>query len=436
VDFSQKIISAEKAVSLLKSGDIIVAGFGVSEPQLFLSRLHTAFKNGIKNVNLNTCFSFFDGELYSPDYAPFFELDSWFYTAAARKNAASSYYPNHLHLCAAKRFQSIKPSIYVANASMPDKHGFVSLGFSNVYAKRAAEKADIIILEINPNVPRTFGDVEFPLSRVDYLIESDYQIPEIPDSEPSETDKKIGKLVSDEIEDGDCIQLGVGGMPNAIAKMLYNKKNLGVHTEMLTNEMVKLSKAGVITGEKKQTHKGKMVCTLLIGTREMYDFVDDNPGVAVMDAFYVNDPAVIAHNDNQVSVNASLEVDVTGQCASESIGPRHFSGTGGQADTAAGAQKSKNGRSYICLHSTALVKGEGGGQRRVSKIVPALKEGAAVSLSRNDVDRVVTEHGIACLRGASIRERVKRLCGIAHPDFREEIMRKSFELGIIGRQLF
>jgi acyl-CoA hydrolase len=436
-DYSNKIISADKAVSLVKSGDVIVAGFGVSEPRAFFNALPAVFSRGIKDISLNTCFSFFDGELFvNGEYAKFFEHDSWFFTGPVRKNVNVSYFPNHLHQGAAKRFSAIKPDIYVANASVPDKHGFVSLGTSNVYAIAAAEIAGLVILEINPNVPRVFGDVEFPLSKVDYLVEAEYALPEIPDAEPSFIDKKIGKLVSDEISDGDCIQLGVGGMPNAIAKSLYSKKDLGVHTEMLTNEMVKLAKAGVITGEKKQIHKRKMVCTLLAGTRGMYDFVDDNPSVSVLAASYVNDPCVIAQNDNQVSVNAALEVDVTGQCASESIGAQHFSGTGGQADTAIGAQKSRGGRSYICLHSTAQVKDKEGSVKAVSKIVPVLRQGAAVSLSRNDVDRVVTEYGIAELRGRSIRERVRRLVDIACPDSREEILRESFELGIIPRQFF
>jgi acyl-CoA hydrolase len=312
----------------------------------------------------------------------------------------------------------------------------MSISLSATYERGIRENADLVILEINPKVPRAFGDVEVHLKNVDYLIETNYDLPEVPDVEPNEIDTKIGKLVADEIEDGDCIQLGIGGMPNAIAKALYNKKDLGVHTEMLTSEMPKLFEAGVITGNKKKLYPGKMVCTFVFGTRAMYDFVDDNPGVLVMNGDYVNDPYVIGQNDHQVSINSSVEVDLTGQCASESIGAKQISGTGGQADTAIGAQNSKGGRSYICLYSTATVKDKDGQTKKVSKIVPCLNKGAIVSLSRNDVDRVVTEYGIAELRGTNISERVQRLTAIAHPDFREDIMREAQELGIIGRKSF
>jgi acyl-CoA hydrolase len=319
---------------------------------------------------------------------------------------------------------------------MPDKHGYVSLGLSNTYEKQAIEKADLVILEINPNVPRTFGDVELHINDIDYLVETNYAIPEVPDAQPSELDNIIGKMIANEIQDGDCIQLGIGSMPNASAKSLYGKKNLGVHTEMLTSEVPKLAAAGVITGAKKQTHKGKMVCTFILGTKEMYDFANDNPAVCVMDGGYVNDPHTIGLNDNQVSVNSSIEVDLIGQCASESIGPKQISGTGGQADTAIGAQNSKGGRSYICLYSTATTKGKDGETKLVSKIVPTLNTGAAVSLSRSDVDRVVTEYGIAELRGTTVRERVEQLVNIAHPDFREQLLRDAYELGIVARRAF
>ena len=210
------------------------------------------------------------------------------------------------------------------------------------------------------------------------------------------------------------------------------KKDLGVHTEMMTSGMVKLAKLGVINGKKKTLHKGKIVCTFALGNKELYDFLDDNPSVMVLDGHYVNDPDIIAKNDNMVSINTSIEVDLTGQCCSESIGPVQFSGTGGQADTAIGAQKAKNGRSFIALYSTALVKNSETGEREeISKIVPMLKQGAYVSLSRNDVDFVVTEYGVASLRGTNIRERVERLIAIAHPKFREELIRQAHEIGLV-----
>ena len=320
----------------------------------------------------------------------------------------------------------------MGNGTYPDEHGFISLSLGNVYEKAAIEKADIVIIECNHNCPRTFGDVELHVNDVDYIIETDYAIPEIPDAEPNEKDLAIGRFIAEHINDGDCIQLGIGGIPNAVAKSLYGKKNLGIHTEMLTSEMVKLAKAGVINGKCKQIHKGKMVAAFAMGTREMYDYMDNNPSIAILNGGYVNDPYTIAQNDNQVSINTSLEVDVTGQCCSESIGSMQFSGTGGQSDTAIGAQKSRGGRSFIALYSTAMVKNPATGEREeVSKIVCQLKPGAAVSLSRNDLDYLVTEYGCVNLKGTTIRERVERIISIAHPKFREQLMEEAIRLGII-----
>ncbi|MDR3318628.1 MAG: 4-hydroxybutyrate--acetyl-CoA CoA transferase [Clostridiales bacterium] len=439
-DYKEKLITVDKALGLVKSGDQIITGLGAAEAAAFFTRFHEVFARGVKDVTVNNCLPMCDGEyLKNPVYAGQFDVNTWFYTPTLRKAHALgnvAYIPNHLHLAGIKRLQHIEPNIYIGNAGMPDRHGYVSLSLSNTYEKRVIENADLVILEINPNVPRTFGDVELHLRDVDYVIETDYAVPEVSDAEPSELDYKIGKLIADEINDGDCIQLGIGSMPNAIAKSLYGKKDLGVHTEMLTSEIPRLARAGVINGRKKRLMPGKMVCTFILGTRDMYDFVDDNPAVAVMDGAFVNDPYVIGQNDNQVSINSSIEVDITGQCASESIGVKQISGTGGQADTAIGAQISKGGRSYICLYSAASVRGADGEKKLVSKIVPRLNHGAVVSLSRNDVDRVVTEYGIAELRGTNVRERAERLIGIAHPDFRDGLMKEAYDLGIIGKRLF
>ncbi len=340
--------------------------------------------------------------------------------------------PNYLHFAATRRLDHRRPNIFVGVAAMPDAHGNISLSLSNTYEMQMIKAADRVILEINPNYPRTFGDAFVRLDEVDHLIEVDYPVPALPDVEPTEKDRTIGSLVAPYIQDGDCIQLGIGGMPNAIADTLYDKKDLGIHTEMLTTNMMKLAKAGVITGRKKQLQNGKMVCTFIMGSPELYAFAHDNPSVEILAGSYTNDPYVIAQNDNMVSINSTMEIDLTGQCASESIGSTQFSGTGGQTDTAAGAQKSKNGRSFICLYSTAMVKNPQTGEREeISKIVPQLKPGAAVSLSRNEVDYVVTEYGVVRLRGTNIRERVELLISIAHPKFREELRRQAHELGLL-----
>ena len=439
-DYSNKIISVEKALSMVKDGDHIVTGMAAAEAREFFMNIHQIIDRGVKNVTVSNCLPLAEGKyLTDPAYMGKINVNSWFYTPMLRRSHitdAAAFIPSHLHAAGSKRLGYLKPTIFVCNATLPDKHGYISIGLSATYERMMRESADLVIVEINPKVPRTFGDVEVHINDVDYLIETNYPIPEISESEPSEIDWKIGKMVAAEINDGDCIQLGIGGMPNAIAKSLYEKKDLGVHTEMLTSEMCRLSRAGVITGKRKKNQPGKMACAFILGTRETYDFVDDNPGVIVLNGNYMNSPYIIGQNDNQVSINSSLEVDVTGQCASESIGPKHISGTGGQTDTAAGAQNSRGGRSYICLYSTATIKDKDGQPQRISKIVPALNHGAIVSLSRNDVDRVVTEYGIAELRGTNVRERVQRLVAIAHPDFREDIMRQAVDMGIIAKQIF
>lgn len=430
-----KYVNVKDALSLVKSGDYIVTGLGAAEGKAFMTELHT-IAGKVKDVMVSNCLPMGAYEfMVNPAYKDSFRTESWFYTPALRKanaNGNVSFIFNHLHLAAFKRLCYRAPDIYVGIASLPDKHGYVSLSTSNTYEKRMIEKAKIVILEVNPNAPRTLGDVQLHVDDVDYLINVDYPIPEIADAVPNEKDLAIGKIIAGMVKDGDCIQLGIGGIPNAVAECLTDKKNLGVHTEMLTGGMVKLAKMGVINGKCKQTHPGKMVAAFAMGTRELYDFIDDNPAVEILDGAYVNDPHIIAQNDNQVSINTTIEVDITGQCCSESIGSTQFSGTGGQSDTAVGAQKSKNGRSIIALYSTAMVKDKVTGERvETSKIVCQLKPGAAVSLSRNDVDWLVTEYGAVNLRGTGMAERARLIISIAHPNFREQLTKEAIALGIL-----
>ena len=437
MNMQEKYISVEQALSFVKSNDMIVTGLGAAEAGLFMGQLHTIARR-VRNVTVTNCLPTHPSEIYKPEYVDSFNVDGWFFAPQMRKahaNGNMAFIPNHLHLAAVKRLAFVKPNIYVGAASIPDKHGYISLSLSNTYEKRMMEAADLVMLEVNPNMPYTLGDVQVPVEDVDYLIRADYMPPVTPDLPFSEKDAAIGKLIADMVPDGACIQLGIGGIPNAVAAALETKNDLGVHTEMLTSGMMRLAKMGVINGKRKQINRGKMVTTFAMGIPELYEFMDYNPGIAVMDGAWTNDPYTIAQNDNQISINTSIEVDLTGQCASESIGSRQFSGTGGQADTAIGAQMSKNGKSIIALYSTAMVKDPATGERReVSKIVPQLMPGAAVSLSRNDVDRVVTEYGVAELRGTSLRDRVARLIEIAHPRFREELWDQAVEVGILGRR--
>ncbi len=432
--YNSKLITVEEAINKIKTDDNIVSALSAAEPREMLSKLHTV-ANKVRNVNVATCLPMGDYEYFvNPEYKESFLMEGWFYSPAIRKahkNGNVSFIPNHLHLAAFKRIHHRKPNVFIGTGSLMDKHGFISLSLSATYEREMIENADIVILEVNPNMPRTFGDTIIHVSEVDYIVETSYPVPRLGVVEPSEKDKVIGKYIADLVEDGSTIQLGIGGIPNAVAAELMHKKDLGIHTEMFTDGMVDLYEAGVITGKCKTLLPGKMVATFALGTQKLYDFIDDNPAVNIMRGSWVNDPYIIGQNYKMVSINTTLEIDLTGQCCSEAIGHVQFSGTGGQADTAIGAQISKGGKSIIALYSTANVKVPGSDERKtVSKIVTRLAQGAAVSLSRNDVDFVVTEYGVASLRGTSIRDRVKALIEIAHPDFRDQLREEAKELMI------
>ena len=324
----------------------------------------------------------------------------------------------------------------MGTASMPDEEGYVTLSLSDSHEMRMLKEAAIKILEINPNYPVVYGDHKVHLSEIDYVIEQDYMPPVSPDAPVNEKDEIIGNLIAERINDGDTIQLGIGGIPNAVSNALKDKKNLGVHTELFTTGMMRLMKAGVINNSKKTLNPGKAVAAFIMGTPDLYEFVDKNPEILIRESAYSNNPYVIAQNDNMVSINTSIEVDVTGQCCSESIASRQFSGTGGQTDTAAGAQLAKNGKSFIALYSTAMVKNAQGEKEEISKIVSRLKPGAIVSLMRNDLDYLVTEYGIVNVKGLDVFERTEKIISIAHPKFRDDLMREAYEYGIIQKRVF
>ena len=430
-----KYTTLSSVLNKIKDGDYIVFAMGAAEPQEFSKRLHEIAPR-INRVTVSNCLPIQNSLFFTdPQYKTKFQVDGWYYSPAMRKAAEQgniSYIPNHFHLAAKKRFDTHKLDVFVGVCTPPDKHGYVSLSVSNAFEQHAISIAKTVIMEVNPNFPRAFGDVEVHFSKIDYFVKVDYEVPIMPKAEITEKDRIIGNLIASQIKDGSCIQLGIGGMPDAVADALMTKKDLGLHTEMFTTGAMKLIKAGVITGAKKQLYPNKHVASFAMGTKELYDFIDNNPSCWMLSGFFVNNPNNIAMNDNQVSINACLEIDLSGQCCSESIGFKHFSGTGGQSDTATGAQKSKNGVSYIALYSTAMIKDPLTGERvEVSKIVPILKPGAAVTLSRNDVDRVVTEYGLVNLRGTSIEERTKLLISIAHPKFRQELTKEAIAMGYI-----
>jgi acyl-CoA hydrolase len=435
VKYQHKIIGIQAALAMVKTNHKIVVGMVASEPRHFLSQLHT-IDESIHDVNITNCLPLIEAEFFTNKrYANRFSIDSWFLSRSLRKaqiNGNISFIPNHLHLAGVRRLEHMTPDLYVGAATYPDQEGIISLSLSNVYEKRMLMAAKKVILEINPNFPRTQGDLLVHVDEVDYMVETDYQVSELPDEVITEKDSRIGQFIAEYIQDGDCLQLGIGSIPNAVANALVKKKHLGVHTEMLTTGFMKLFQAGAIDNSRKQLHPGKMVCCFAAGTKELYEFLHNNPDVLIMDGHYVNNPDVIKQNNRQISINSTIEVDLSGQCCSESIGSKQFSGTGGQVDTATGAVKSKGGQSFIALYSTAMVTNPITGEKEeISKIVSQLKPGAIVSLSRNDVDHVVTEYGVATLRGTNIKERVKRLVAIAHPKFKEGLLRDAKTFGLI-----
>ena len=298
--------------------------------------------------------------------------------------------------------------VAVVQLSPPNDEGYCSYGVANDYTKPAADNAKIVIGEVNDQTPFTYGDNYIHVTDLDYIIECSYPLVETPSPEATEVEFAIARHCASLIKDGDTLQLGIGGLPNAVLASLKDRKDLGIHTELFTEGIIDLVNEGVITGKRKTLHPNKIIATFIMGTKRVFDFVHNNPLLELHPVDYVNDPYVIGKNDNMVSINSSLEVDLMGQVNSESIGLNQYSGPGGQMDYVQGVRLSKGGKSIIAIASTAA-------RGKVSRIVPFLSHGAAVTTSRNDVDYVITEYGIAHLRGASLRKRAQMLIGLAHP---------------------
>lgn len=315
--------------------------------------------------------------------------------------------------------------VLLATVSPMDRHGYMSLSVSAIYERDIINKGALVLVEVNPNYPRTFGDTQVHISEVAAVVESDRPIFKSKVGQYTETDAAIGKYVASLIEDGSTIQLGIGNIPNAVATELKSKHHLGIHTEMFTETMVDLIECGAVDNSQKGLLNGYSVCSFTMGSQRLYDFIDNNPSVLFKSCTFTNDPFTIRKNNKFVSVNATLEIDLTGQCASETVGHVQWSGTGGQSETVQGAQMSPGGKSIIAMHSTYTTKDENGKEVLHSKIVPFLQKGSVVTTSRNDTDYVVTEYGIAWLRGLNVSRRVEALISIAHPDFREELRRQA-----------
>ena len=416
--YREKCVSAEEALAFIRPGDEIVSAFGAGEAPTILGQLHT-LAGRVEGLSVWMSMSLPSYPfLIDPAYEEAFEVNSWFHGPAQRKAQSVrhiSFQPGHLHNVVPRKYSVSVPRVYVGSCTPPDRHGYVKTSMSVTYERLPIETAEILLMEVNPNLPHVWGDTELHIDRVSAFVESDRPAMEIPIAPIGDKDRAIGRHIAELVHDGDTFQLGIGSIPNAVAQAFIGKKHLGVHTEMISSSMADLVQSGVIDGSRKTLHPGKLVGTFILGDRKLYDFVDNNPSVLLLRGDYVNDPAIIARNDNMVSINTGLQVDLTGQVASESIGHSIFSGSGGQNDTAEGAIHAKNGRSIIALYATAK-------EDTVSTITPALYPGAAVTLSRNNIDFIVTEYGIAPMRGLPVRQRVHNLVAVAHPKFREQLI--------------
>ena len=418
--YNKRLTSAEEAVKQIQSGMRIFLTGNCSVPQTVLAAL-VERAPALENVEIIQVLSIGDTGYVSQEMAGHLRVNTLFISDNVRdavNEGRADFTPSHLSEIP-RLFSSGVISLDVAliQVSLPDEHGFCSFGVEVGVTKTAAQCAKTVIAEINPQMPRTLGDSFIHLSKIHQIVSVDYPLPEVSMGQPTELSKQIGQHVAGLIENGSTLQMGIGAIPNGVLHHLWDKRDLGIHTELFSDGVIDLYEAGVITNEKKTLHPGKMIAGFLLGTRRLYQFVDNNPVVEMHPTEYVNDSYIIAQNDKMVAINSAIEVDLTGQVCADSIGTRLYSGTGGQLDFIRGAARSKGGKPIIALPSMTVTSSG----KRFSKIVPTLKPGAGVVTTRNDVHFIVTEYGVADLYGKSIRQRARALIAIAHPELREEL---------------
>ncbi len=431
-EYDRKRTTAAEALACVKSSDRVVIGHACGEPLALVDAL-VARAGDLRDVEISHMVAMAKSAYCRPEYAESFFHNSLFVGASAREAVNSGrgdYVPVFFHQLA-KLFSEgyLPPDVALIQVSPPDKHGLCSFGISVDYTKPAALASKIVVAQVNRHMPRTHGDSFIHVSKIDHVVEADIPLVELAPPAIGPVEEAIGRNIAGLVADGACLQLGIGAIPDAVLLFLHEKNELGIHSEMFSDGVVTLYEQGVITNQHKTVHPGKMVANFLMGTRRLYDFVDDNPLVNMFPASYVNDPYVIGQNDDVVAINSALEIDLQGQVAADTIGPLQYSGIGGQVDFMRGAARSKGGKAIIALSATAK-------NGTVSRIAPCLAAGAAVTTMRADVDYVVTEFGVAHLRGKNLRERARALIDIAHPDFREQIKEEAARLYGAGRVAF
>ncbi len=419
--YQERLTSAEEALKNIPDNGRVVTGHACGEPA-YLMTVMAENKDWFHNVEVCHMVSLGKDEYCQEGMEGHFRHNALFVGANTKKavnDGRGDYTPCFFYEIP-RLFESELPvDVALIMVAPPDENGKVSLGVSVDYTKGAAKNAKIVIAQVNDQMPFTYGDSLMDVSEIDYFVEHSAPLPELKPAVLGDVEKAIGANCASLIQDGDTLQLGIGAIPDAVLLCLKDKKNLGIHSEMFSDGVVELVEAGVINGSAKELLPGKMVANFLMGTKRLYDFVDHNHDVAMYPADFTNDPVVVAKNDHIICINSCVQVDLMGQACSESVGLKQISGVGGQVDFVRGASMAKHGISILAFPSTAA-KG------KISKIVPFLDEGAAVTTSRNDIDYVITEYGIAHLKGKTLRSRAKALIAIAHPDFRPGLI-EEFE---------
>jgi acetyl-CoA hydrolase len=421
-NYQNRIVPPEEAVRKIKSGDRIFMTGNCSVPLKILAAL-VEYAVELENVELCQALSIGPSSYTTPELEGHLRVNTMFISGNVRKavqEGRADFTPVMLsEFTLLFKNKHLPLDAALIHVSPPDEHGFCSLGVEVGLTKSPAESAKIIIAEVNQQMPRTHGDSFIHISRINYMIPVNYPLTEfaMADEGPSEVTEKIAGFIADLIPDGATMQTGIGAIPDTVLKYLYHKKDLGVHSELFSDGVIDLVEAGVLTNARKSIHTGKIVAGFMLGTQRLYEWVDDNPMIELHPTEYVNDPFVVAQNDRMVAINSAIEVDLTGQVCADSIGPKFYSGVGGQVDFIYGASRSKGGIPIIALPSTTTLR-DG---TIISRITALLKQGAGVVTTRNHVRYIVTEYGVADLYGKSIRQRSQQLISIAHPNFRDEL---------------
>ncbi|MBE6209951.1 MAG: acetyl-CoA hydrolase/transferase family protein [Rikenellaceae bacterium] len=419
-----KFITAEEAVKVIKNGDHIHLSSVASAPQCLIKAMCERGRAGeLKDVRIHHLHTEGPAPYSEAEFEGIFQLDSFFVGSNVRKTTQAGY-ADYIPIFLSETQKLYRSGVLPCDVAMiqvsePDAHGYVSLGTSVDATLAAVEKAKTVIAVVNKYVPRAFGDAMIPSSLIDLFVKDDQPLEEAHFAQPNEIETAIGKNCAALIEDGACLQMGIGAIPNAVLAQLGGHKHLGIHTEMFADGVLPLVESGVIDGMNKAVDKGKMVSTFLMGSQKVYDFIDNNPMVLMMDVGYTNDPFIIAQQPKMTAINSALQIDLTGQICADSLGTKFYSGVGGQIDFIYGASRAEGGKAIIAMPSVT--------NKGISKIAPTLTNGAGVVTTRNHIHWFVTEYGAVNLYGKSMQERARLLISVAHPDHQEELDRAAFE---------